>query len=1042
MTYDSSDLDEKYTNDSTHNYYIYPILRDCHIQAKLLVIRNKKTIVPLENLLNYSEEIYFMDDDLLDFRVLGGLPIKYAFKLFINSFPWSIIHKRPEKILFVSTPYLAKKYFFLNPHLLLPIASGDMLIRARNSKRKYDGTRICYHGTWSHKNEIKWLVPVIREVQSRCPNTIFEIIGGERVAKLFRDIPRVEVLDTMPWPQYLEHTSNVHQDIGLAPLMDTLFNRGRGPIKFFDYARAGAVGIYSNGPAFGDFVDDGVDGFLLDNDPQLWVEKIIELVNNPELRQLMADKAWEKVLDNSPTSQGVQTISMAFKPKLLFLSSGIAKLPELASFFPQFEIEHLSFFKGAHSSLLTAQNSFHASNKTNLDDISTSILIATWGNKPSARKAEKLAQQFHLPLVRLEDGFLRSVQPGSLSPLSLILDQTGIYYDATAPSDLEYAIATPLTSSQIERTQKIALQWQVQSVSKYNHSSDISDADLDQLTQRKPFLLLIDQTYGDASVQYGQASEHSFEQMLASALVHRDSPKILIKFHPEVVAGKKRGYLSELLQKSQYAHYPQIQVIDWDVHLPSLLTKASAVYTVTSQSGFEGLIYGIPVYTFGMPFYAGWGLTTDKLPAPSRRSSATLSQLIYGALVSYPRYLDPHTLELTEVENTIAYLGMQRKLAQRFSGAVKALGFSPNKLALLKRFTQGASWNSKSQSPSQEINSKCATQFIWGAQQQSYTHTATETGPTSDVVVRVEDGFIRSVGLGASLSTPYSWVFDRTGMYYDATRPSDLETYLQNHTFTKDEEGRAQELQNLLDELGISKYNLDLPTKTKSEVHLPAHDVLGNQIKLERGVGRPIALVIGQVETDASIRLGSIDIRTNLQLVKVVKDQFPNAFLIYKTHPDVQAGLRKGNQDHAQITTLCDALDTEHTLPELLVQVDAVHTISSLSGFEALLRNIPVYCYGLPFYAGWGLTTDRHACSRRTRKLTMPQLVYGALIHYPTYLHPKTGAYCTPEDLCRALDHVRAEQNQYVGIARPLLPRISQELTLRAMQIYHRLRGL
>ena len=117
----------------------------------------------------------------------------------------------------------------------------------------------------------------------------------------------------MPWPQYLEHTSSIHQDIGLAPLMDTLFNRGRGPIKFFDYARAGAVGIYSKGPAFGDFVTDGVDGFLLDNDPQLWVNTIIELVNNPQLRQTMADKAWEKVLDNSPASQSVQDYLNGFQ---------------------------------------------------------------------------------------------------------------------------------------------------------------------------------------------------------------------------------------------------------------------------------------------------------------------------------------------------------------------------------------------------------------------------------------------------------------------------------------------------------------------------------------------------------------------------------------------------------------------------------------------------------------------------------------------------------------------------------------------------------
>jgi len=78
--------------------------------------------------------------------------------------------------------------------------------------------------------------------------------------------------------------------------------------------------------------------------------------------------------------------------------------------------------------------------------------------------------------------------------------------------------------------------------------------------------------------------------------------------------------------------------------------------------------------------------------------------------------------------------------------------------------------------------------------------------------------------------------------------------------------------------------------------------------------------------------------------------------------------------------------------------VDEVHTISSLTGFEALLRGLDVTCYGLPFYAGWGLTTDMDGQSlpkatylkRRQRDiyLTLEQLIYGALICYPLYRLP------------------------------------------------------
>lgn len=280
-----------------------------------------------------------MDDDLLDWRVLLDIPLAYAFRL------WYKATSRRKQILslsseiWVSTPYLAKKYAEWNPRLLRPVARGPLLERswASSSALSFAPSlssanasfttdvqfvHICYHGTWSHKNDMKWLAPVIAEVQRRCLNTFFEVIGGDRVARIFKGIPRVIVLPTMAWPDYLKHTQTVRQDIGLAPLRDTLFNRGRGPIKFFDYARAGAVGVYSAGPAFSDFVSNGVDGFVLENDPSLWVERIVELVNSPQLRQKMADAAWDKVLDNSPASPAIQAYLSDLNKALEQLSRG------------------------------------------------------------------------------------------------------------------------------------------------------------------------------------------------------------------------------------------------------------------------------------------------------------------------------------------------------------------------------------------------------------------------------------------------------------------------------------------------------------------------------------------------------------------------------------------------------------------------------------------------------------------------------------------------------------------------------------------------
>ncbi|HJZ17667.1 MAG TPA: hypothetical protein VJ251_19865, partial [Stellaceae bacterium] len=66
------------------------------------------------------------------------------------------------------------------------------------------------------------------------------------------------------------------------------------------------------------------------------------------------------------------------------------------------------------------------------------------------------------------------------------------------------------------------------------------------------------------------------------------------------------------------------------------------------------------------------------------------------------------------------------------------------------------------------------------------------------------------------------------------------------------------------------------------------------------------------------------------------------------------------------------------------------------AGFEALLRGRRVVVYGRPFYAGWGLTSDLTGIDRG-RRLTLEELVAGALILYPRYLDPVTRLPCKPE---------------------------------------------
>ena len=248
--------------------------------------------------------------------------------------------------------------------------------------------------------------------------------------------------------------------------------------------------------------------------------------------------------------------------------------------------------------------------------------------------------------------------------------------------------------------------------------------------------------------------------------------------------------------------------------------------------------------------------------------------------------------------------------------------------------------------------------------------------PPESPFVRVEDGFLRSRGLGADLVPPLSLVLDDLGIYYDPTRPSRLETLIADACRLPDAAlHRAERLIRALTASGVTKYNLggeDVPA-------LPE--------------GRRI-LVPGQVADDASIRLGTGDIADNTALLAQVRAEAPDATILWKPHPDVLAGLRDGAVPDAG--RWADA-ETQAGASAALAAVDEVWTMTSGIGFEALLRGKRVVCLGRPFYAGWGLTEDRLEIPRRTARPSLEALVHAVLIDYPRYFDPVSGLPCPVE---------------------------------------------
>ena len=243
----------------------------------------------------------------------------------------------------------------------------------------------------------------------------------------------------------------------------------------------------------------------------------------------------------------------------------------------------------------------------------------------------------------------------------------------------------------------------------------------------------------------------------------------------------------------------------------------------------------------------------------------------------------------------------------------------------------------------------------------------------------IEDGLIRSIGLGSALSRPLSLAMDSRGIYFDPTGPSDLEWLLENHVFDEAELEQAEKLLTMITDLKLSKYN---------------HQLEMPDIQFCARPGQTIILVPGQVDDDMSVKFGGFGL-TNMRLLEEVRDANPDAYIVYKPHPDVLSKNRVGDVDDSIPLQWADQVIKKAGIDSVLAQVDEVHTITSQVGFDGLLRQKRVYTYGLPFYAGWGLTVDQRQSERRTRKRTLNELVAASLLLYPIYMHPETRKACT-----------------------------------------------
>ncbi len=636
---------------------------------------------------------------------------------------------------------------------------------------------------------------------------------------------------------------------------------------------------------------------------------------------------------------------------------------------------------------------------------------AVWGRgKETNRLAEEESISRKVPLLRLEDGLIRSFSLDENS-FSLYSSDSGIYYDATEPSNVETLLNSNWRPNNEEiYDYELCLELiKKYKISKYNDAIDCPINFIPKSNKRK--ILLVDQTYGDKSIEYGLGNENSFKEMVIYALSLSANHEIYIKEHPEVSIGKKRGYLRDIYNQLSNEEKSKITIINDRYNGVSVLEHFDKVFVVTSQLGFDALLRNKEVYCFGVPFYSNWGITTDFKKLERRTERRSVAEIFIAMMFQFTKYINPFTGEIGRLENLLEYISLQKRhfnnrevvlYKTKFWKKVslsRFLNFKKTKFVFcskkIKEYKDElvATWGVENYQDIKDLNHQCC----------------------------VEDGFVRSVGLGSDIQEPISLVVDNGGIYFNPSTLSDLENILNNERFTKYEIRKGKETIDLLLNKKITKYNIG---------------VVGNHLEKLKAEykDKKIILVPGQVESDASIKYGARSIKTNLQLLSEVSKNNENALIIYKPHPDVLSGNRKGETPEKEIEQLKKLypnviyhIEKNANILDCFNVSDEVHVITSTSGLEAILRGKKVFTYGLPFYGGYGLTIDKEEYPRKRKHLSREELILGCYVLYPRYMLPESKVFT---NVGTAINHISKHKKNEVGFNSGLMSQLRRKVKL------------
>lgn len=171
---------------------------------------------------------------------------------------------------------------------------------------------IGYTGSNSHQDDLKMCLPAIANLMKKYPQLHLEMIGSvpkDRIKETFgyagfddSGLQRIKLLPaTATFKEYPQYLSEQKWDIGIAPLVDTAFTRSKSHIKWMEYSALKIPCVASRVyPYFMQLkgrktIIDEKTGLLARNNE--WEAKLEKLIKNPELRQTLAENAYNQIKD-------------------------------------------------------------------------------------------------------------------------------------------------------------------------------------------------------------------------------------------------------------------------------------------------------------------------------------------------------------------------------------------------------------------------------------------------------------------------------------------------------------------------------------------------------------------------------------------------------------------------------------------------------------------------------------------------------------------------------------------------------------------------